>query len=225
GINFEETWYIGDTIHVRWAGWNSTFTSDLMDNTTEAQLYVVAWNPDYSSYSSLLSSKRDISTDGSYDWTVNIDDKYLLETKEYSFTFVPQGKQFEPHGPHISSPGFSVKSKSMINSATSTISSTPTAVPNSSSKTASPGTDGLSTGAKAGIGIGAGIGGLALLTALGFYFYRRGKKASSREMTGIPKASDLGSTQTPNSYSKEPKPAPQELFVSPAELASTRGGR
>lgn len=58
GINFEETWYIGDTIHVRWAGWNSTFTSDLMDNTTEAQLYVVAWNPDYSSYSSLLSCMR-----------------------------------------------------------------------------------------------------------------------------------------------------------------------
>ncbi|KAK3370596.1 hypothetical protein B0H63DRAFT_487282 [Podospora didyma] len=39
---------------------------------------------------------------------------------------------------------------------------------------------GLSTGAKAGIGIGAALGGIGIIAAIAFVFYRRGKEAAGR---------------------------------------------
>ncbi|PSN65457.1 hypothetical protein BS50DRAFT_58924 [Corynespora cassiicola Philippines] len=47
----------------------------------------------------------------------------------------------------------------------------------SAPESSSGGSGGLSTGAKAGIAVGAVIGGLALIGALGFFFWRRGKTA------------------------------------------------
>lgn len=41
----------------------------------------------------------------------------------------------------------------------------------------SSGGNGMSTGAKAGVAVGAVLGGLAIIGALGFYFWRRGKNA------------------------------------------------
>ncbi|KAK4958693.1 hypothetical protein LTR66_013113 [Elasticomyces elasticus] len=185
-----------------------------MNNETKANLYVNAWNSDYSSFSKILTSSNDISTHGSYDWKVEVDGKYLSQTKEYGFTFIPDGMVYSTDGYRIYSPGIRIQSKSAT-------------LPTATSKSASSGTDGLSTGAKAGIGVGIGMGGLALLTTLGFFLLRRRHRPSSRELTGVRESSDLGSAQTPaDGFYQKPKPPPQELSIgslSPAELASTLG--
>ncbi|KAM0788936.1 hypothetical protein ACM66B_003011 [Microbotryomycetes sp. NB124-2] len=41
--------------------------------------------------------------------------------------------------------------------------------------------EGLSTGAKAGIGAGVGVAGVLIISALGFFFYKRGKKVGQQE--------------------------------------------
>lgn len=121
---------------------------------------------------------------------------------------------YSTDGYRIYSPGIRIQSKSAT-------------LPTATSKSASSGTDGLSTGAKAGIGVGIGMGGLALLTTLGFFLLRRRHRPSSRELTGVRESSDLGSAQTPaDGFYQKPKPPPQELSIgslSPAELASTLG--
>ncbi|KAJ5365216.1 hypothetical protein N7517_008102 [Penicillium concentricum] len=166
----------------------------------------LAWNPDYATYSATLASGRNIAIDGSFDWTVSIDDKALSKTKEYSFSFVPLGK------------GFNILAKSLKTSSTSTSSSTPTTTSTTSSKATSFDTGGLSVGAKAGIGVGVSLCGLAFFAALGFFFYRRRQNESSGEVTG-------SSMQASNSHSQETKSAPHEPLPPPAELASTPGGR
>ncbi|OBT66686.1 hypothetical protein VE03_03951 [Pseudogymnoascus sp. 23342-1-I1] len=57
------------------------------------------------------------------------------------------------------------------------VNSTPTSEADSADSTSSS-EAGLSTGAKAGIGAGAAIGGLLLLGAAGYFFYRAGKRSS-----------------------------------------------
>ncbi|KAI8625809.1 hypothetical protein F5Y19DRAFT_238784 [Xylariaceae sp. FL1651] len=49
-----------------------------------------------------------------------------------------------------------------------------------STKTTAPAASGLSTGAKAGIGVGAGVGALVLLSVAGLLIFRRGKAAGQR---------------------------------------------
>ncbi|KAJ5337431.1 hypothetical protein MYU51_017413 [Penicillium brevicompactum] len=217
--NFKETYSIGDSLQIQWAGWDSSYTNQWMNNETKANLYVNAWNSDYSSFSKILTSSNDISTHGSYDWKVEIDDKYLSDTKEYGFTFIPDGMVYSTDGYRIYSPGIRIQSKS------ATSSFTPTNVPTTTSKALSSGTDGLSTGAKAGIGVSIGMVGLALLTTFGFFLLRWRHRPSSREVTGVRESSHLGSAQTPaDGFYQKAKPPPQELSIgseSPAELAST----
>ncbi|CAH0054069.1 unnamed protein product [Clonostachys solani] len=58
---------------------------------------------------------------------------------------------------------------------------------------------GLSTGAKAGIGVGAGLGGILLLAAVAFLFYRKGKSRAERQNASVTQG------QVPQE-SQEPKP-------------------
>ncbi|CAG8152508.1 unnamed protein product [Penicillium olsonii] len=210
--NFKEVYSIGDLLQIQWAGWDSSYTKRFKNNETQAKLYVNAWNSDYSSFSKILSSGNDISTHGSYDWKVEIDDQQLSQTKEYAFTFIPEGMSYSTDIYRIYSPGIRIQSKSTNLTATT-------------SKAASSDTNGLSTGAKAGIGAGIGIGGLALLTTLGFFILRWRRRPSSRGVTGVREYSDPGSGQAPtDGFYQKAKPPPQELSiesVSPAELPST----
>ncbi|KUJ17572.1 uncharacterized protein LY89DRAFT_57489 [Mollisia scopiformis] len=76
-------------------------------------------------------------------------------------------------------------SSSSSSSATATKSSKTTSTANTSptqtpSATSNPGSSGLSTGAKAGIGVGAALGGLAILLLIAFFILKRRKKAKAR---------------------------------------------
>lgn len=86
-------------------------------------------------------------------------------------------------------------------------------------------TDGLSTGAKAGIGVGSGVAGLAVFAALGFLLFRLRHKPSSQAMTGSLEISDAYQVPELASMDRaelqgyhEVKPAPQELYTVPDEL-------
>jgi hypothetical protein len=62
---------------------------------------------------------------------------------------------------------------------------------------------GLSTGAKAGIGVACGIVGLALIAALAFFLLRRGKK-----QTGVPDyAVEKNGYEPPKEMDSRPQPA------------------
>ncbi|CDM38552.1 unnamed protein product [Penicillium roqueforti FM164] len=101
---------------------------------------------------------------------------------------MPNGKRFTTHGAKISSPGIHIQSKSI------TSSSTLPAIPTMPSKAVSSGTHRLSTGAKVGIGVSVGMGGLALLFIIGFLLLWW-RQPSSREVTGVIEASEPGSVQ------------------------------
>lgn len=51
--NFEERYYIGDTLNIEWKGWNTTETEGFVmkDGETRAKLYVRAWALQYSNWS------------------------------------------------------------------------------------------------------------------------------------------------------------------------------
>ncbi|CAG9982810.1 unnamed protein product [Clonostachys byssicola] len=54
---------------------------------------------------------------------------------------------------------------------------------------------GLSTGAKGGIGVGAGIGGILLLAAVAFLFYRKGKSRAERQNASMTQGQDPSASQ------------------------------
>ncbi|KAJ5932633.1 hypothetical protein N7516_007122 [Penicillium verrucosum] len=218
--DFVTTYYIGSTLTIDWSGWDPSVLDRDMNGTSEADLWVNAWNTDFSTWSKKISTSTiDVSYSGTFNWKVAIDEEALSDTNEYGFTFKPTGESFAPTEPRLYSPGFHVmpnKTTSTSTSATSSIltsSSTPTTTP--SSEAASSDTSGLSTGAKAGIGVGVSVAGLAVLSALGFLLFRRRQRSSPQEMTGSRDQAPDGS-----SYMKA-KPAPQELFTPPSELEST----
>lgn len=68
--------------------------------------------------------------------------------------------------------------------------------------------DGLSDGAKAGIGVGAGLGGLLLLLLSGWFMYKKGRASAKRAATELPVA-----LSTP-----EPKDTPELGGIPVAEL-------
>ncbi|KAF2854697.1 hypothetical protein T440DRAFT_416174, partial [Plenodomus tracheiphilus IPT5] len=89
----------------------------------------------------------------------------------------------EPQNFNLQAPCFNVTSDDFAAPTPSSTSSTAAPTNAGLSATDSPiagpssSDDGLSTGAKAGIAVGAVIGGLALIGALGFYLWRRGRNA------------------------------------------------
>lgn len=53
--NFLTSYHPGDSIRVGWVGWDSSFTDRLMDKSSKANLYVNAWNSNYSSFVKIIS--------------------------------------------------------------------------------------------------------------------------------------------------------------------------
>lgn len=53
--DFSQTFYNGDTLNVRWAGWDFRWTDQFMDGVTKASLYVGTWNSSVYSYNRILS--------------------------------------------------------------------------------------------------------------------------------------------------------------------------
>lgn len=60
--DFEQTFYVGDTLNIQWAGWDSWYIETFMENSTQANLYVVAWNADVSSFFRILKCTQSLPT-------------------------------------------------------------------------------------------------------------------------------------------------------------------
>ncbi|KAJ5181689.1 hypothetical protein N7449_011836 [Penicillium cf. viridicatum] len=216
--DFVTTYYIGSTLTIDWSGWDSSVLNRNMNGTSKADLWVNAWDTDFSTWSKKISTSTiDVSYSGTFNWKVAIDEEALSDTNDYGLTFKPTGESFAPSNPRLYSPGFHVKSSETTSTSTLASSSTPTTTP--TSEAASSDAGGLSTGAKAGIGVGVSVAGLAVLSAFGFLFFRRRQRSSPQEITGSRDQAPDGS-----SYMKA-KPVPQELFAPPPEIESTTNTR
>ncbi|KAJ5173347.1 hypothetical protein N7492_005940 [Penicillium capsulatum] len=227
--DFEVTFYNGDTENLKWAGWTQGWIDDYMNGIKSATLYLVAWNADVSDYQRPISTVSDITKPGSYPWTFDISDKDLAKTNRYCLTFIPEDYSYTTNQYQMYSKGFNVRNKE-----NSRASATPTAV-----KPVASGSGGLSTGAKAGIGVGAGVGGLAVLAAIGFFVIRRLRRPSSPEAIETPQPympcppQELGDTPRELGGSHpdhelpgyDSKPVMQELYTPPAELPSAPDAR
>ncbi|KAI1245688.1 hypothetical protein MGN70_012580 [Eutypa lata] len=141
------------------------------------------------------------STDTSVDWTP-VDDlpvgHYMLmangadDSTAYSnqFNLAEAGSDSSSESSSESTEtstattGSTATSTSTPTSGDGSTTSASTSVPGSSETSSAPDdttSGGLSTGAKAGIGIGAAVGGLALLGGLGFLVFRMGKRAADEK--------------------------------------------
>ncbi|KAF3398747.1 hypothetical protein DPV78_006875 [Talaromyces pinophilus] len=128
-----------------------------------------------------------ITTAGSYTWTIDIASTSLANT-EYVLRFLPPHVEYDTTSVQISSPGFIVIQKSatttseatstvstsvsITNTASTTLTSTTTTIPSPTSNASS---TGPRVGAKAGIGVGASTIGAAaiILSILGAFMFRR----------------------------------------------------
>ncbi|KAJ5742495.1 uncharacterized protein N7511_011514 [Penicillium nucicola] len=221
--DFVTTYYIGSTVTIDWSGWDSSVLNRDMNGVSKADLWVNAWNTDFSTWSKKISTSTiDVSYSGTFNWKVTIDEKALSDTKEYGFTFKPTGESFAPSNPRLYSPGFHLNSNETTSTSTSANSSIQTSLSTATitqtPEAASSDTGGLPTGAKAGIGVGASVAGL-VLSAFGFLLFRRRQQSLPQEMTGNQDQATDGS-----SYMKA-KPAPQELLAPPPEMEPTTNTR
>jgi hypothetical protein len=149
---------------------------------------------------------------GSYNWTVglndNVDDSTISSSQNFVFVIEDPSGTASGDGyvdGALSSRAFIIKSNdtttttSSTSSTTTSPSTTTAAFQASATQTESSTTsEGLSTGAKAGIGIGAAIGGLLLLS-LGFFLFRKLKsKPSPQDL-----AADLTPDEFPPTYGSD----------------------
>lgn len=190
-----------------------------------------------------MTASRDISSNGYFNWTIDIDDKSLSETKQFGFTFIPTGHAYSIKGPRMYSPGINVypenpattsgsssptstsESSSTSTATSSDTKATDTATDTTTSNSASSGTSGLSPGAKAGIGVGVSVAGLAVLTLVAFLILRR-RRQSSMQQGQTTKFSELGGGATVVSGGGYQHPGHHPgSNSSPVELASTVDGK
>jgi hypothetical protein len=54
--DFVTTYYIGSTLTIDWSGWDSSILNRDMNGTSKADLWVNAWNTDFSTWSKKISS-------------------------------------------------------------------------------------------------------------------------------------------------------------------------
>ncbi|KAI1081982.1 hypothetical protein F5B20DRAFT_578755 [Whalleya microplaca] len=186
-----------------------------------------------------ITTGINITSSFSYRWTVTIPSSDLATSNIWNLCFVASGDAMD--GDNIASPLFIVDPTTSTNSVTSTTTSIssgmamstthsdPTAdttsvpgTPTSSSSLAptDPPSPGLSTGAKAGIGVGAGLGGIVLVVFGWFLGYRLkplnpatneaiGNKHDPASGTGAgdwiqgnKPVTELDSTSTPDGYNQ-----------------------
>lgn len=53
--NFKSTYHNGDSIHLAWVGWDSSYTDDMMNKKTMANLYVNAWTTKLTNFSQIIA--------------------------------------------------------------------------------------------------------------------------------------------------------------------------
>ncbi|OJJ03365.1 hypothetical protein ASPVEDRAFT_42880 [Aspergillus versicolor CBS 583.65] len=181
--DFQETFYNRDKVHLQWAGWDHYYTDILLNGSTQANLYVVAWEEKDANYSRLLASSRNVSGPGSHEWAISIDNETLAKTNRYCVAFAQTRYAYSDDGDNIFSPGFIIRNRP-----------TPSPTPSPEAES-SP--SGLQTGAKVGIGVGVGVGSLAVFSAFGFLLLqlRRRRQASSQAMAASPQGAGPGSEQ------------------------------
>ncbi|CRG87128.1 hypothetical protein PISL3812_04143 [Talaromyces islandicus] len=244
--DFSQTFTNGEILPIAWNGWNSEWTDDFLDGTTVANLWVTSYNYKSYQYTQELTKGVDISEDGSYTWTINVNATSLGNTAEYVLRFMRPYDTYNSTGLQLSSRGFiilpakatttssatsitTISSQTTVtasHTSTSIMTNPPTSPPAPTTTTPATATtstsqpSGLSSGAKAGIGIGSTVGGIAILGILGFAFRRR----FMQKPPAAPQTDILPGYQNNIAPTfKEPKPLhPQELpaFSAPVELDS-----
>lgn len=142
---------------------------------------------------SLTIAQVSVNTTFSLQWKISLSEEDLNQTTAWVFRFLPHGTSatdsqlandsISSPGLNIVQPGLPVTSTTSLRSTSTQVSSTIPATADANSATATtvslatpiPSSAGLSTGAKAGIGIGASLGGVALI-AIGFFVALRVRK-------------------------------------------------
>ncbi|ETN45917.1 uncharacterized protein HMPREF1541_00098 [Cyphellophora europaea CBS 101466] len=188
----------GDKITIEWTSdlwtWFFDYAPDV--DPTACDLWVTGW--ELHQYENKIAPRVNVQARTSIDWVIDIPPAELNATEWWVFRFAALGASTTLEGLQVSSPGFGVREKQQPppptssteqSSSTTTASATPSSVSISEATEAgstgesstgesrdsissSSDGDGLSTGAKAGIGIGATVAGLSLLAA-GWLFGRK----------------------------------------------------
>ncbi|KAK2766601.1 hypothetical protein FQN53_006661 [Emmonsiellopsis sp. PD_33] len=229
--NFALTVQHGQTVPFSWSGWGSQWTDPFLNKETTNDLWLTSYDYDISPFSKLIGEGIDISKAGSFAWSIELPDDMLFKTTKYVLRFknAVSPRTFYNHTSlQIASTGFIVlntKKATTTTSSSSSSSSSSTLSTTTSSTTTSatpppqePEASGLSTGAKAGIGVGSVVAGLALIALIAFALMRR--RSRKGQQTTTTEASDYYSkhiSEAPDS-SKHFSEAPDDLSMAPVEL-------
>jgi hypothetical protein len=174
-----------------------------------------------------------LTTPGSYPWTISISDSSLTTSAKYVLRFLTPATSYSPNAVQLSSPGFLVlkassTSTTAVNSGSATTTGISTSSASSSSSSSSagtsttsttvatpvsstPGSGSLSSGAKAGIGIGVSLGvlGFAAFIATALVVMKRQKRHNPNNSVA-PHAEDISFSKAYSHYDLAP-PYPVEV--------------
>ncbi|KAK5044877.1 hypothetical protein LTR84_010415 [Exophiala bonariae] len=221
---------VGETYELKWdsslADQFATFAQTVDPSNTDL------WITDYNLhvYSKRIAARQNLNSITTLSWKVDIAADDIAATNQWVFRWLEQGVDYADTTDQISSPGFYVqeditaavtRSSTIIGatytSETPVTSSAISAASNASASEASAGSvassnigNGLSTGAKADIGIGAVLG-AALLLGLGWFLARKAGKFKTG-VTDTPNRTEL-----PVSHSSAP---PEAKFQPYSDLPS-----
>lgn len=140
-----------------------------------------------------ITDSVDLSQQGNYTWTIDIDSASLAQTTQYMLKFLPPQVGNDIDHEQIPSTGF------FVLPATTSISTTT-----------------LSTGAKAGIGVGVSLSVIFIVLAILMFIYRRRAMTSSTP-DPIVTPPEYGAVAGPNKHFHASE-LPHELFAPPAQL-------
>ncbi|KAG4432644.1 hypothetical protein IFR05_011869 [Cadophora sp. M221] len=220
----------GNTLPLSWNAWNLDQYVNATKNLVD--LWVTSFDYSLNAFSQRIARNLNLTTAGNFAWTIEVPDTNLAISAKYVLRFKEAASSFEIDSGELSSPGFIIlragiptTSTSNTRTSSASISSSPVSSSFSSSSLPSPtpstlaetpvsqqtlGSGGMTTGAKAGIGLGVSLGFLALCgLAYIFFFKRKGIKHSGPAETSQSVEAD---------YKKYGAPA------TPAELAGLSQG-
>ncbi|KAH6665956.1 hypothetical protein B0J14DRAFT_678566 [Halenospora varia] len=208
--NFSQTFFQGQTLAVSWNGWTQVVGGVLDATKSLTDLWVTAFDSAQNPYNELIKSNINLTSTGTLAWPIAIPPTTLTIDARYVLRFKPNASTFDPNSLELSSPGFLVlnsvsSSSSSLTTTTSSSSTTanaldpsisllnsqtglPSLSTNAPSSTSSATivatpqeTSGLSSGAKAGLGIGITAAILGIVGAGYFIWRMRQKKKTSIE--------------------------------------------
>ncbi|KAK2811473.1 hypothetical protein FQN50_002096 [Emmonsiellopsis sp. PD_5] len=228
--DFTVTLRNGQSVPFSWKGWNSTWTDEYLGGKATNDLWVTSFDYTVAPFAELLAQGIDISSSGSFTWTIDVPDDSLSETVKYVVRFknaADPPDSYTHSSPQLSSPGFIIvkdaksttTTSSSISSATSSSATNSINTPSTTSLPQDPDSSGLSTGAKAGIGVGAAVGGIAIIALVVFVFLRRRRgKEQAPEYHGM--SAQHGAPK--HQQSPPILEAPDSLAMAPAELPASQ---